>query len=331
MEIQGVNGYLLLCEDEDVNMDALDLRSDFAVRLGAYFKNAGPSPHLSHLDRYPFGGGTLLFVDLLRESRGAAIFQQPKSKHQKPTGPTSQLNNGKAHPSYGYELLTASSLKKDFAYYFKYFCTVSKIANFAPFREHKLGHPSFTEIHTTRPTDRNDPNAVSYQRYVFEWKSWLSSRDLFVNVLGKDNNTFAEAYNPHYVARQFGLMQMWPVSIPYLSQFKDPIQRAPLLSKAVKRLTMLQCKHMESMTFQHFDLQTGSPPSFKARINQVIRESDIFKGDMDVIVLNILMAPVTTDTIAEGQEMHDDDENEREEPQSSNTSSIKRAMYACNE
>ncbi|CAN0843907.1 hypothetical protein LINGRAHAP2_LOCUS4118 [Linum grandiflorum] len=242
-------------------------------------------------------------------------------------GPTSQLNNGKAHPSYGYELLTTSFFKKDFAYYFKYFYTVSKIANFATFRERNLGHPSFTEIHTARPTDRNDPRAVSYQRYVFEWKSWLSSCDLFVNVLGKDNSTFAEAYNPHYVARQFGLMQMWPVSIPYLSQFKDPIQRAPLLSMAVKRLTMLQCKHMESMTFQHFDLQTGSPPSFKAQINQVIGEGNIFKDDMDVIVLNILtMAPVTTDTNAEGQEMQDDDENEREEPQSSNTSSIKRAM-----
>ncbi|CAN0899801.1 hypothetical protein LINGRAHAP2_LOCUS20479 [Linum grandiflorum] len=120
-------------------------------------------------------------------------------------------------------------------------------------------------------------------------------------------------------------MQMWHVSIPYLSHFKDPIQRAPLLSKAVERLTTLQCKHMESMTFQHFGLQIGSPPS--AQINQVIRESDIFRGDMDVIVLNILtMAPVTTDNNAESQEMQDDDEDEREEPQSSNTSSIKRAM-----
>ncbi|CAN0858228.1 hypothetical protein LINGRAHAP2_LOCUS7140 [Linum grandiflorum] len=290
MEIQGENEYLLLCEDEDVNMDVLDLRSDSAVRLGPYFKNVGSSPHLSHLDRYPFGGGTLLFVDLLRESR-------------------------------------ASSLKKDFDYYFKYFYTVSKIANFAPFRERNLGHPSFTEIHTVRPTDRNDPKAVSYQRYIFEWKSWLSSRDLFVNVLGKDNSIFAEAYNPHYVARQFGLMQMWPVSIPYLSHFKDPIQRAPVLSKAVEQLTTLQCKHMESMTFQQFGLQTGSPPSFRAQISQVIRGSDIFRGDMDVIVLNILtMTPVTTDTNTEGQEMQDDDEDEREEPQSSNTSSTKRAM-----
>ncbi|CAN0858475.1 hypothetical protein LINGRAHAP2_LOCUS7273, partial [Linum grandiflorum] len=85
MEIQGVNEYLLLCEDEDVTMDVLDLRSDSAVRLGPYFKHAGSSPHLSHLDRYSFGGGTLLFVDLLRESRGAAFFQKPKSKHQKPT------------------------------------------------------------------------------------------------------------------------------------------------------------------------------------------------------------------------------------------------------
>ncbi|CAN0860284.1 hypothetical protein LINGRAHAP2_LOCUS7903 [Linum grandiflorum] len=56
-------------------------------------------------------------------------------------------------------------------------------------------------------------------------------------------------------------MQMWHVSIPYLSQFKDHIQRAPLLSKAVKRLTTLQCKHMELMSFQHFDLQTDSLPS----------------------------------------------------------------------
>ncbi|CAN0906643.1 hypothetical protein LINGRAHAP2_LOCUS24373 [Linum grandiflorum] len=400
MEIQGVNEYLLLCEDEHVNMDGFDLQSDSTVRLGPYFKNSGPSPHLSHLDRYPFGGGTLLFVDLLCESQGVAFFQQPKSKHQKPIGvwplkdpafnqwyarlcsncfvfrepigamkftlmdlvtitrlslptinrrsttssdnqfiiepktylnlrrkyqpsnptvpvtqqervgfihywlykfihcpttlgprlglsqlshqitngetpsdfaenspaslyhgmhtlsrqlltkstaaptgsgplwlvsfwlyayfpklqgPTSQLSNGKAHPSYGHELLTASSLKKYFAYYFKYFYTVSKIANFAPFIERNLGHPSFAEIHTAKPTDRNDPKAVSYQRYVFKWKSWLSSRDIFVNVLGKDNSTFAEAYNPHYVAHQFGLIQMWHVSIAYLSQFKDPI------------------------------------------------------------------------------------------------------------
>ncbi|CAN0904103.1 hypothetical protein LINGRAHAP2_LOCUS22895, partial [Linum grandiflorum] len=159
-----------------------------------------------------------------------------------------------------------SSLKKDFAYYFKYFYTVNKITNFASFRERNLGHPSFTKIHTTRPTNRNDQKTVSYQWYVFEWKSWLSSRDLFFNVLGKDSSTFAEAYNPHYVARQFGLMQIWPVSIPYLSQFKNHIQRAPLLSKEVKRLTTLQCKHMESMTFQHFDLQTGSPLPSKLKL-----------------------------------------------------------------
>ncbi|CAN0912910.1 hypothetical protein LINGRAPRIM_LOCUS400 [Linum grandiflorum] len=122
-------------------------------------------------------------------------------------------------------------------------------------------------------------------------------------------------------------MHMWHVSIPYLSQFKDPIQHAPLLSKAVKRLTTLQCKHMESMTFQHFDLQTGSPPFFKTQINQVIRESNIFNGDIDAIVLNILtMAPIMTGANVEGQEMQDDDENEREESQSSNTSFIKRAM-----
>ncbi|CAN0858523.1 hypothetical protein LINGRAHAP2_LOCUS7296 [Linum grandiflorum] len=122
-------------------------------------------------------------------------------------------------------------------------------------------------------------------------------------------------------------MQMWPVSIPYLYQFKDPIQRAPLLSKAVKQLTTLQRKHMESMSFQHFDLQTGSFPSFKAQINQVIGKSNIFNGDMDAIDLNILtMVPVKTGTNVECQEMQDDDENEREERQSSNTSSIKLVM-----
>ncbi|CAN0881946.1 hypothetical protein LINGRAHAP2_LOCUS14518, partial [Linum grandiflorum] len=84
MEIQGVNENLLLCEDEDVNMDALDLQSDSTVQLEPYFKNAKPSPHLSHLDRYPFGGGALLFID--RESQGAAFFQHPKLKHQKLIG-----------------------------------------------------------------------------------------------------------------------------------------------------------------------------------------------------------------------------------------------------
>ncbi|CAN0906942.1 hypothetical protein LINGRAHAP2_LOCUS24525, partial [Linum grandiflorum] len=46
MEIEGVNEYLLLCDDEEVNMDALDLRPDFRARLGPYFKNDELSPTL---------------------------------------------------------------------------------------------------------------------------------------------------------------------------------------------------------------------------------------------------------------------------------------------
>ncbi|CAN1148857.1 hypothetical protein LINPERHAP2_LOCUS16723 [Linum perenne] len=72
--------YEALCQDEGVEMAILTTskQDETEFRLGPYFINSS-GPHLQHLNKYPFGGGTVLFKTIPPSS-----FFQPNLKNQKP-------------------------------------------------------------------------------------------------------------------------------------------------------------------------------------------------------------------------------------------------------
>ncbi|CAN1139791.1 hypothetical protein LINPERHAP2_LOCUS11493 [Linum perenne] len=72
--------YEALCQDEGVEMTILTLnkQDETEFRLGPYFTNSS-GPHLQHLNKYPLGGGTVLFKTIPPSS-----FFQPNLKNKKP-------------------------------------------------------------------------------------------------------------------------------------------------------------------------------------------------------------------------------------------------------
>ncbi|CAN1171445.1 hypothetical protein LINPERHAP1_LOCUS33469, partial [Linum perenne] len=70
--------YEALCQDEGVEMTILtpNKQDETEFRLGPYFINSS-GPHLQHLNKYPLGGGTVLFKTIPPSS-----FFQPNLKNQ---------------------------------------------------------------------------------------------------------------------------------------------------------------------------------------------------------------------------------------------------------
>ncbi|CAN1191414.1 hypothetical protein LINPERPRIM_LOCUS42124 [Linum perenne] len=164
---------------------------------------------------------------------------------------------------------------------------MTKVEDFAPFRSRLYGPTSFTNKFTQRP-GIGDPRAAAYRRYVLQWKSWISTRDLFINIQNGKNTIYAEVYNPHYVARQFGLTQAWPVLLPSSCQFDAPSQRKMLMNSDVDGLSRWQRKTMEGISFVCFTPKARSLPSFVLRFQEAFRSNNIFDEDAIPIARRLL-------------------------------------------
>ncbi|CAN1185418.1 hypothetical protein LINPERPRIM_LOCUS38993 [Linum perenne] len=132
-----------------------------------------------------------------------------------------------------------------------FFYGLMKVEDFSPFRDRNFGPASFTGKFDKRP-DISDPRAPDYRPCVFQWKNWLSARDLFINFHGGKSTIYAEVYNPHYVARQFSLTQAWPILLPSSSHLNAPSHRKTLSSLNVDALNRWQRKIMEGICFTCF-------------------------------------------------------------------------------
>ncbi|CAN1301564.1 hypothetical protein LINPERPRIM_LOCUS25014 [Linum perenne] len=121
------------------------------------------------------------------------------------------FNFAKPPKSYGIYFSKVTPLRKSFSYYFKFFYGLMKVEDFSPFRDRTYGPASFTKKFDKTP-DISDPRVHDYRPYVLQWKNWVSARDLLINIQGSKSIIYAEVYNPHYVARQFGLTQAWPAT-----------------------------------------------------------------------------------------------------------------------
>ncbi|CAN1148856.1 hypothetical protein LINPERPRIM_LOCUS38354 [Linum perenne] len=97
--------------------------------------------------------------------------------------------------SYGIYFSKVVPSGKSFSHYFKFFYCMTKVEDFAPFRSRLYGPTSFTNKFTQRP-GIGDPRAAAYRRYVLQWKSWISARDLFINIQGGKNTIYAEMPSP---------------------------------------------------------------------------------------------------------------------------------------
>ncbi|CAN1145233.1 hypothetical protein LINPERHAP2_LOCUS14571 [Linum perenne] len=226
--------------------------------------------------------------------------------------------------SYGIYFSKVVPSGKSFSHYFKFFYCMTKVEDFAPFRSRLYGPTSFTNKFTQRP-GIGDPRAAAYRRYVLQWKSWISARDLFINIQGGKNTIYAEVYNPHYVARQFGLTQAWPVLLPSSSQLDAPSQRKILTNSDVDGLSRWQRKTMEGISFVCFTPKARSLPSFVLRFQEAFRSNNIIDEDAIPIARRLLNGETAKTGATEGNKGSSGTNAENtDEPQSSHASSAKR-------
>ncbi|CAN1261560.1 hypothetical protein LINPERPRIM_LOCUS10887 [Linum perenne] len=226
--------------------------------------------------------------------------------------------------SYGIYFSKVVPSGKSFSHYFKFFYCMTKVEDFAPFRSRLYGPTSFTNKFTQRP-GIGDPRAAAYRRYVLQWKSWISARDLFINIQGGKNTIYAEVYNPHYVARQFGLTQAWPVLLPSSSQLDAPSQRKILMNSDVDGLSRWQRKTMEGISFVCFTPKARSLPSFVLCFQEAFRRNNIFDEDAIPIARRLLNGETAKTGATEGNKGSSGTNAENtDEPQSSHASSAKR-------
>ncbi|CAL1360013.1 unnamed protein product [Linum trigynum] len=114
--------------------------------------------------------------------------------------------------TYGHCLAKAASRKGDFANYFTFFYGVRGIPSFTPFAERIFGPASFKLVFD-EPPPRGDPAAAAYHEFIEERKRYLTARDLLFAPTGSEVLSI-ETYNPQLAARQFNLVQAWPMLPP---------------------------------------------------------------------------------------------------------------------
>ncbi|CAN1146923.1 hypothetical protein LINPERHAP2_LOCUS15562 [Linum perenne] len=156
------------------------------------------------------------------------------------------FNFAKPPKSYGIYFSKVTPLRKSFSYYFKFFYGLTKVEDFSPFRDRTYGLASFTNKIDKRP-DISDPRVPDYRPHVLQWKNWVSARDLLINIQSGKSIIYAEVYNPHYVARQLGFTQAWPVLLPSSSHINAPSHHKTLSSSDADALNKWQRKIMEGI------------------------------------------------------------------------------------
>ncbi|CAN1181693.1 hypothetical protein LINPERHAP2_LOCUS35553 [Linum perenne] len=274
--------------------------------------------------RHPIGAMTITLMDLAALTGSGPLWLIPLWVYayfpKLWNGPLKVVNPS----SYGIYFSKVVPSGKSFSHYFKFFYCMTKVEDFAPFRSRLYGPTSYTNKFTQRP-GIGDPRAAAYRRYVLQWKSWISARDLFINIQGGKNTIYAEVYNPHYVARQFGLTQAWPVLLPSSSQLDAPSQRKILTNSDVDGLSRWQRKTMEGISFVCFTPKARSLPSFVLRFQEAFRSNNIFDEDAIPIARRLLNGETAKTGATEGNKGSSGTNAENtDEPQSSHASSAKR-------
>ncbi|CAN1146629.1 hypothetical protein LINPERPRIM_LOCUS20536 [Linum perenne] len=158
-----------------------------------------------------------------------------------------------------------------------------KVEDFSPFRDRTYGPTSFTDKFDKRP-DISDPRASDYRPYILQWKNWVSARDLLINIQGGKSIIYAEVYNPHYFARQFGLTQAWPILVPSSSHLKTPSHRKTLSIPDADALNRWQRKIIEGIHFTCFTPKSCCLPSFVLRLKEVFQGNNIFNEDVNSLI-----------------------------------------------
>ncbi|CAL1387571.1 unnamed protein product [Linum trigynum] len=119
--------------------------------------------------------------------------------------------------TYGHYLAKAALRKGTFTNYFTFFYEVREIPSFTPFAERKFGPASFKLVFD-KPPPRGDLVAAAYHEFTEERKRYLTARDLLFAPTGSEVLSI-ETYNPQLAARQFNLVQSWPMLPPLSLNF----------------------------------------------------------------------------------------------------------------
>ncbi|CAL1402180.1 unnamed protein product [Linum trigynum] len=161
--------------------------------------------------------------------------------------------------SYGHYYAKAAPLKKDFATYFPNFYQARDIENFTPFEARIFGPPSFKLAFTQKPF-QEDTSLEDYNWYVEEWARWLVARDM---LFAPEASTALslEVYNPHFAARQFGLVQQWPIPLAFSKNYLRLYTRLAALSeRSIANVKSCQ-DYLLPNAFKHFNAIEGAVTS----------------------------------------------------------------------
>ncbi|CAN0843888.1 hypothetical protein LINGRAHAP2_LOCUS4103 [Linum grandiflorum] len=160
-----------------------------------------------------------------------------------------------------------------------------------------------------------------YDRFAKKMVSWIIPRDLLLNPTNTKNATIAEAYNPHFVARHFGLLQPWPLSNPLAFQLGAPKRRSALkytMASVIQgwNKTLLD---IALLTFEPFKHDPHSTPSFIVWFKQVMSELKLFTGDPRIPARSLL-----NNAKGEERESHDNHQPGKDKKPSTKRSAVSR-------
>ncbi|CAN0928681.1 hypothetical protein LINGRAHAP2_LOCUS36629 [Linum grandiflorum] len=156
---------------------------------------------------------------------------------------------------------------------------VRHIPTHFPFADRSLGPTSFVTTFEKIPLDGKQRQR--YDRFAKQMVSWIIPQDLLLNPTNTKNATIAEAYNPHFVARQFGLLQPWLLSNPLACQLGAPKKRSVIIYTMANVIQGWNKTLVDTalLTFEPFKHDPHSTPSFIVRFKQVMSKLKLFTGD----------------------------------------------------
>ncbi|CAN0829584.1 hypothetical protein LINGRAHAP2_LOCUS1158 [Linum grandiflorum] len=156
---------------------------------------------------------------------------------------------------------------------------VRHIPTIFPFADRSLGPTSFVTTFEEIPHDGKQRQR--YDQFAKQMVIWIIPLDMLLNPTNTKNGTIAEAYNPHFVARQFGLLQPWPLSNPLACQLGEPKRRSALKYTMASVIQGWNKTLLDTslLTFEPFKHDPHSTLSFIVWFKQVMSELKLFTGD----------------------------------------------------
>ncbi|CAN1262421.1 hypothetical protein LINPERPRIM_LOCUS11277 [Linum perenne] len=313
--------YEALCQDEGVDMTILtpNKQDETEFRLGPYFINS-LGPHLQHLNKYPLGGGIVLFKTIPPSS-----FFQPNLKNQKPitSWPLNDSDFNKWYMRLAADKGTTKLWSK---------AGISRLFALSA----RISEPDIQLFKAifSKPTGSGPLWLVPLWVYAYFPKLWNdplkianpSSYGIYFSKVVPSGKIFS-----HYF-KFFYCMTKVEDFAPFRSRLYGPTsftnkftQRPSIGDPRAPAYRRWQRKTMEGISFVCFTPKARSLPSFVLRFQEAFHSNNIFDEDAIPIARRLLNGETAKTGATEGNKgSSGTNAEDTDEPQSSHASSAKR-------